>query len=190
MLYKSPFLSRVRCTYNNFCFIIYFSFINFVSCSLSLIFTLCDFCVPINYIFKRLYITLYITFSQNLSKTLPPASAVISSRAFSEKLNQKFVNIPHTKWVKNNAILRFLGSASLFLYIYQYGEDVKHQYHIVWNYQHLYFEIYDFFISVVYKIYVCTNKKKYISLPHRSFSHFHIIYFDWRSISLLHILKQ
>ena len=109
---------------------------------------------------------------------------------FSEKLNQKFVNIPHTKWVKNNAILRFLGSASPFLYIYQYGEDVKHQYHIVWNYQHLYFEIYDFFISVVYKIYVCTNKKKYISLPHRSFSHFRIGYFHWRSIFLLHILEQ
>ena len=55
---------------------LFISFINFVSRSLSLIFTLCDFCVPINYIFKRLYITLYITFSQNLSKTLPPASAV------------------------------------------------------------------------------------------------------------------
>ena len=172
---------------------LFISFINFVSRSLSLIFTLCDFCVPINYIFKRLYITLYITLSQNLSKTLPPASTVISSRAFSEKLNQKFVNIPHTKWVKYNAILRRWCSARLSLYIYQYGEDVsvkQHQYHIVWNYQHLYFEIYDFFISVVCKIYVCTNKKRYISLPHRSFSHFHIIYFDWRSISLLHILKQ
>ena len=48
------------------------------------------------------------------------------------------------------------------LYIYQYGEDVsvkQHQYHIVWNYQHLYFKIYYFFIGVVYKIYVCTNKK-------------------------------
>ena len=96
---------------------LFISFIDFVSRSLSLIFTLCDFCVPINYIFKRLYITLYITFSQNLSKTLPPASAVISSRAFSEKLNQKFVNIPHTKWVKNNAILRCLCSARLSLYI-------------------------------------------------------------------------
>ena len=79
------------------------------------------------------------------------------------------------------------------LNIYQYGEDVslkQYQYHFVWNHQHLYFEIYDFFISVVYKIYVCTNKKKYISLPYRSFSHFRIGYFDWRSISLLYILEQ
>ena len=60
------------------------------------------------------------------------------------------------------------------------------QYHIVWNYQHLYFVIYDFFTSAVYKIYVCKIKQKHISFPSRSFSHFRIGYFDWRSISLLH----
>ena len=127
MLYKSPFLSRERCTYNNFYFIIYFSFINFISCSLALIFTLPDFCVPVKHgflnvfsllsrhellllehflfyfnVFIFLYDYIYIfilKFSQNLSNTLPPASAVISSffQSFSGNLNQRFVNIPHTK---------------------------------------------------------------------------------------------
>ena len=64
------------------------------------------------------------------------------------------------------------------------------QYHIVWNYQHLYFVIYDFFISVVYKIYVCKIKQKHISFPSRSFCHFLIGYFDWRSISLLHTVIE
>ena len=137
-----------------------------------------------------IYNIIYNIFTKSFENIAP---CFRCSRAFSEKLNQKFVNIRHTKWVKYNAILRRWCSARLSFYIYQYGEDVsvkQHQYHIVWNYQHLYFEIYDFFISVVCKIYVCTNKKRYISLLHRSFSHFHIIYFDWRSISLLHILKQ
>ena len=128
------------------------------------IYIMCFLCSNKLYFYMIIYIYIYIyilAFSQNLSNTLLPASAVISSR--------------------------------VSLSLYHYGEDLsvkQHQYHIVWNHQRLYFEIYDFFISVVYKIYVCTNKEKYISLPHRSFSHFRIGYFDWRSISLLHILEQ
>ena len=135
---------------------------------------------------------IYINIFTNSFEYIAPCFRCDFFQSFSEKLNQKFVNIPHAKWVNNNAILRRSWSARLCLYIYQYGENVsvkQHQYHIVWNYQHIYFEIYYFFISVVYKIYVCTNKKKYISLSHESFSHYCIGYFDWRSISLLHILE-
>ena len=43
-----------------------------------------------------------------------------------------------------------------YMYMYQKPfEDVRvkqHQYHIVWNYWQIYFEIYGFFISVVCKI--------------------------------------
>ena len=139
--------------YNNFCFIIYFSFINFVSCSLAMIFTLRDFCVPVKhgflnvfslssrhelllrehflfyfnvfvFLYDYIYIYIYIyilRFSQNLLNTLPPASTVISFfQSFTENLNQKFVNIPHTKWVKNNGILRCSWSDRHYICIYIY----------------------------------------------------------------------
>ena len=138
-----------------------------------------------------IYIYIYIYINIFTKCFFAPCFSCNFFQSFSEKLNQKFVNIPHAKWMKNNGIPRRSWSARHYIYRYSKDVSVKQlQYHIVWNYQHLYFEIYDFFISAVYKIYVCPNKQKYISLPRRRFSHFCIGCFDWRSIFLLHILEQ
>ena len=145
----------------------------------------------IYYICIYIYIYIYINIFTKCFKYISPCFSCDFFQSFSENLNQKFVNIPHTKWVENNAILTRSGSARHYMYHYSKDVSVKQlQYHIVWNYQHLYFEIYDFFISAVYIIYVCTNKQQYISLPRRSFSHFCIGCFEWRSIFLVHILEQ
>ena len=48
----------------------------------------------------------------------------------------------------------------IYIYMYEviYMRVKQHQYQMAWNYWHLYFKVYDFFISVICKIYVSANK--------------------------------
>ena len=65
-----------------------------------------------------IYIYIYINIFTKLFEYIAPYFRCNFFQTFSEKLNQKFVNIPQTKWVKkNNAILRRSWCARLSQYI-------------------------------------------------------------------------